>query len=169
SNRFCPRPGMSFEPRTMSAAPTITMTITSHMVTNVLLMLGWNVTSWSAAGALSGARSMTVWGAGISSALVMKQAGNAQGSPGFSLSCGGATTKATTSIAMTATISASQRRFSRRRDGAAAEPSTCSVATGSLDTVPPHTGARLVAALGQSSCGPQAGSVDRLQEPAHQP
>src|SRR5262249_24875737 len=153
----------------MSQAPTITMAITIHIVRRVLLMLGWNVIRASAAGTFAGSRSTTVCGAGTSRARVMKQAGNEQGSPGFSRFGGVATIRTNASIARTATMSASQRRLSRLRDGPAAEPSTCSVATGSLVTVPPHTGARLVAALGQWFGGPRARSVDRLQEPAHQP
>ena len=45
-------------------------------------MLGWNVTRSVAAGALSGAKSQTTWGAGNSSVPLMKQAGYAHSWPG---------------------------------------------------------------------------------------
>jgi hypothetical protein len=120
---FCARPGMSFAPRTINAAPTMTRAITIHIVSRVLLIAGWKVTSSLAAGALSGAKSTTLWGAGNSREPVMKQTGKAQGSPGFSLFGGGNAMNARASTRMTPRINATQREETRRpRLGSGASP-----------------------------------------------
>src|SRR5689334_5420055 len=75
---FWALPGSSFEPRTIRMTAISTTAITSHIVMIVLLMLGWKTTSWSALGAFAGSKSITVFGAGNSSAFWMKQAGNGQ-------------------------------------------------------------------------------------------
>ena len=73
-------------------------------------MLGWNVIRSVTAGALPGARSMTVCGAGNSSVLSMKQAGKEHASPGApSLGNGGNRKRAAMSMTTTAAISSSQR------------------------------------------------------------
>src|SRR5260221_10885812 len=82
SKAFWPRPGMSFEPRTMSHAPTATSAITIHIVSRVLLMLGWKYTPTAGGGAAFGSKLMTVCGAGNSRLLSMKQAGKPHTSPG---------------------------------------------------------------------------------------
>src|SRR5215212_7953831 len=120
---------MSFAPRTMSAAPTTTTIITIHIVNRVLLIAGWNVTRPAASPAAAGAKSMMLWGAGNSSEPVMKQTGNEQGSPGFSLFGGGTYRNASTSTTRTATMSAIQRPDSRRLRGDGDPFATASVAT----------------------------------------
>ena len=66
---------MSFPPRAIRNAAIRTMAITIHIVNRVELMLGWKVTRSAAPGALSGAKSITLAGAGNSRLLSMKQAG----------------------------------------------------------------------------------------------
>jgi hypothetical protein len=138
----------------------MTSAMTIHIVSSVELMLGWNVTRSAALGAVSGAKSITVCGAGNSRLLSMKQAGKAQVSPGDPpVGNGGKATNAMTSRAMTAAIRSSQRDDGRRRGFAggvdAGVSATGSDATCSLYTLPPHTGARPVAALCLGIDGPE--------------
>src|SRR5688572_8523494 len=147
---FCARPGTSFPPRVIRIAPASTIAITIHIVTIVSLMLGENTISPS-----GGCGPITVCGAGKCNVLSMKQTGKEQASPGTPpLGNGGKRMNAKMSTMMTAPIRRNHREDSPRPDvasGAGAVPdgsATGSVAACSLDTLPPHTGARHVAALG---------------------
>src|SRR5260221_7683888 len=157
---------MSLPLRVIRNAPTTTRIITIHMVSSVELMLGWKVTRSAAPGALSGAKSMTVAGAGNSRLLSMKQAGKAHDSPGASFGEGGKRTNAAMSSTTTAPTSRSQREILRLAFGVGSTPAprsgsgagaTALVAGCSLDTLPPHTGARRDAALGLSVSPLRAG------------
>src|SRR6266446_2198820 len=173
SMTFWPRPGTGFALRTIRIEPARTIAITIHIVRIVLLMLGWKVTRSVADAGVDGARSITAWGAGNSRLFSMKQAGNAQSATPLLATCGNAT-KATMSRTMTKPTRASQRGASRRSGfrsgvGAVSESrATMSVATSSLDTLPPHTGARLAAALDPVHPGPIGPLFDRIEEPADQ-
>ena len=127
--------------------------MTIHIVMIVSLMLGVKVTSCVRLG--RGAGPMTVWGAGNSSVLSMKQAGNGQARPGAPpAGNGGKRMKARMSTSDHGAdeeepSAAARGPTSLRASASVPEASaTGSVATCSLDTLPPHTGARLVAALG---------------------
>ena len=127
--------------------------MTSHWVMIVLLMLGVNVTR-SPAGAVG---PMIVSAAGNSSVPLMKHAGYSHASPGTpSFGKGGTRTSAARLMTMTPPISRNQRDERPPRPllgcgtGASA---TSGVSTCSLDTLAPHTGARLGAALASSPTG----------------
>ena len=117
-------------------------------------MLGWNVTRSVAAGADSGARSITVWTAGNSSVPLMKHAGKAHDSPGWPPLGNGGNSDQRDDVedddAGDQQQPAIARRPSRRARGVGDVGAWApgSVATCSLDTLPPHTGARRDAALG---------------------
>src|SRR4029079_7053925 len=115
-------------------------------------------------GAVDPSGAQTTCGAGNSSVPSMKQTGNAQTSPGCpgrpSISFGNGGTRI--SAMMLKTITAprirNQRDDSPRPElrvlgGWAGASATSGVTSCSLDTLAPHTGARLDAALGSSLTG----------------
>src|SRR5688500_10285234 len=134
-------------------APASTSAITIHIVTMESLTLGVNVTRPAECAGSPNVK--TECGAGKCRVLSMKHTGNEHGSPGTPpLGNGGKRMNAAMSTRITAPIRRNHRDDSRRPDfasGAGAVPdgsATGSVAACSLDTLPPHTGARHVAALG---------------------